>query len=242
MSKIEVSDDFKMDLSSVIGSILTNDLIDYKKLNDLRLQNGIHFFFWDKVYTAFLNGEIKESVPIELDAAIWQFCGLICPDSKTLFTVVKDKRLNELIRDYGKKSVPHYSYVFNGFNPSANDVPNIKNDSYQLEILPLEKDPEWMKKILDRQKELLGTRVDEIEKHVIVTIENKGKEIIGFKAYLFSKEMIELDSQDWSDFIVPIIDNDKVEKETQHEAPEEEPNKEDTLVKLKVKKKSDKKS
>lgn len=234
MFSINVSDRLKKDLSVVIGNVLTYDMKDYKIVNDLLVQNGIHFFFWDKVYTSILKGEVSDAKPILLDTSIWKFTVLIDPATKTIFTIFKDKRLMQLIKEFGTKEQPHYSYVFNDVNPSINEIPHLPNSNYQGEIFPLSEDEGWVNRITERKLELLGEYASVIENHVIISFSNSGKEITDYKATLFTKEMEIADSQNWNEFIVPIINNESLaEQEDNIASKEEEPHQEETLVALK---------
>jgi|GEM_PF-5510926 len=169
----------------------------------LRTHNSKHFLTWDQLFTALIENFEGSGLVVSLTkkSGPWQFVLLYDIESKSLISILKDKRLADLKLERQNRLVPHYQDALNSINI---DKPAIEGQEI-IEGVCVQP-PEYMEAVRNRLGYLCegipfdngGTNVDN---HVVICFDESLGNVSSITAYVLNFEWDIVDEKDISDYI-----------------------------------------
>lgn len=231
---IPVDDNVKHQIVRLLSDAVQNDVKEIMSTHYFEFFNSVHFLTWDCIYTRVYKRLNNENIIcIKCKRGPWSFVLVYDLQSKYLYSFMKDKRLDQLILERKNRSAIHYLDALVTLNTGINELNiDMTNAEQQLELLPLEKDSDWLKAVEKILRDMLGIYYGKIEKYAIITFNQFKGEVQSVKVTLLSPNMDIIYQEDWSKFIN--VDYDKSDYSSFNDwNSDDDENEEDDFVKLK---------
>lgn len=210
----------KLDYGIYGGEKMSNDLIIDMKEEDKKvivqaLQNGLERFnehmgntgtVTNMGYTGtkwdMINTECRDALPekkydvVVCKRGVWQLILMYDKDTKTLYTLMKEKRYEEVCKTVKSNKV-HYLEAIATVNKGL-------VEERQEQIAFFEGFNELKVEKMKNTVEQLLNKIDgEVKKHVLITFTDKSLELCSISALIVTPSLQILCKEDWTEYIEP---------------------------------------
>ncbi|MBU3105759.1 DUF5986 family protein [Clostridium gasigenes] len=175
---------------------------DYKIENRTITNMGSTGTKWDMI-----NSECKDALPkLKFDVVIckrgiWQLVLMYDKETKSLYTLMKDKRFEDLLKVVSKDKV-HYLEALTTVNIDL-------SEEAQEQITLFEDFTKGKTEKIERTVRQLFKNIDgQIERHVLITFTDKNFELYSISASIITPSLQVLLKEDWAQYIQPKYDLD----------------------------------
>jgi hypothetical protein len=125
---------------------------------------------------------------------IWTFVCVLDLDTGSLYIFSKEKNLDVVIKNFGKKSI-HYFHAFISLNSGP-----LEFASQQMTLFESMTEEYENKRLLEVQK-ILGEEYPLVKQVIFVIGQEFDKKIVGVEARLFNQYFELIDKKDWTTYV-----------------------------------------
>ncbi|GGG66454.1 hypothetical protein GCM10010918_21130 [Paenibacillus radicis (ex Gao et al. 2016)] len=170
-------------------------------LNDIKKEYGLdtgnfrNGGSWDKRFGRIKDVALQNDlVVLTRSRGIWAFVCVLDIASGSLYIFSKEKNLDVVIKNFGKKSI-HYFHAFVSLNSGPLEFSN-----QQMTLFDSLTDDYENKRLLEVQK-ILGEEYPLVKQVVFVVGQEINKKIVGVEARLFNRYFELIDKVDWTAYV-----------------------------------------
>ena len=217
----------KQDIEKIIRSFEDGEYLynEYEKEHPTKTHNGRGQSIWNRIFTELDKNFMRDGYQVGIiKRGLWEALYIYDENSRYLYTFMRYKNFTNLQNRKPENKLFHYANVLSTLNDSLKGMyqPEYEQISF-IKELPLDEDTDKeLKKLLNKMVSKISS---EIERYVIVTVEQKKGKIEDIQCIIPTFNMDTMYSESWNEFI-----NVHYEDETSVIEPAVEENTEINLV------------
>lgn len=165
-------------------------------INDKK-SNAKKFIKWDFINRNLINNFINTELTAEYaKRGSWYFVPLFNKETRTIFSIMREDRFNELQKKYIKRSNPHYVDAFvQAFNFDL-------DQNKQLNLFGTDRfDENEVKMILEEILREFQIDNSVIHRHAIILFEEYNSELISVRCCVLDSSLQIIEQESWNEFI-----------------------------------------
>ncbi|MFB4331367.1 DUF5986 family protein [Paenibacillus sp. CR_12] len=193
----------KLGLGDTLAELLVKSFTQETEsvLNDIKKEHGMgtdnfrHGGSWDKRFGRIKDIALQnELVVLTRSRGIWNFICILDLDTGSLYVFSKDKNLDVVIKNFGKKNI-HYFHAFVSLNRGP-----LEFASQQMVLFDSLTEEYENKRLLEVQK-ILGEEYPLVKQVIFVVGQEIDKKMVSVEARLFNRYFELIDKVDWTTYV-----------------------------------------